>query len=144
MDVYWDTACVLKLYCPETDSETYLDLMAAATGLPRISTLLSTELFFALRHKEARGECPGTASRLHAQFEKDLKLGRFAVYPLEEDTHREARRLARLCFQAKPVLPLRTLDGLHLATALLSRSDAIVTTDERLRAAARHFRLAVL
>lgn len=40
--------------------------------------------------------------------------------------------------------PLRTLDGLHLATALVSQCRQIATTDQRLAEAARHNGLEVL
>lgn len=40
--------------------------------------------------------------------------------------------------EGRPSIPLRTLDGLHLATALSVRAARLLTADLRLRDAARH------
>ncbi|MBU0677360.1 MAG: PIN domain-containing protein [Verrucomicrobia bacterium] len=44
--------------------------------------------------------------------------------------------LAEVCCRASPMISLRTLDGLHLATARLLKCKAIATTDHRIRTAA--------
>ena len=53
---YWDTSCLLKLYCSEEDSPHYLKLLADADTSPVTSKLTVTELYFALQQKARRGE----------------------------------------------------------------------------------------
>jgi predicted nucleic acid-binding protein len=42
-----------------------------------------------------------------------------------------------LCYQQNPGIPLRTLDALHLASARVAAETELVTTDKRLRDAAK-------
>lgn len=137
MASYWDTSCVLKLYCRESDSEVFLEALANETEPLRSSSLLEAELFFAFQQKWARGE---TGSRspesLFQDFLEDVEGGRIQLYPMGSDVIAESRRVAQACFNRHPALLLRTLDGLHLATARLARCDRVFTTDLRMKTAA--------
>ena len=135
--IYWDTSCVLKLYAREDDSEEWAGRVAE-TGSPLTSSsLLSAELLFALEQKEFRGELKaGGAEALGEHFRKAVEKGRFQLYPIGADVLAESARMAATCYHGDHPLPLRTLDGLHLATARLVRCDAIATTDRRMRRAA--------
>ena len=135
MAVYWDTSCVLKLYCPESesDSETYLGKLESAAAPPLSSVLLATELHFAFQQKFRRNETAGRKpEQLIRRFQTDVGKGRFQLIPLDDDIHREARRICRLCYERPDPIGLRTLDGLHLATATLASCREVVTTDERM------------
>jgi len=142
MSLYWDTSCVLKLYCREADSPRYLE-HAAKSQSPLISSaLLSAELIFAFHQKEFRGELrPGDGDRLYDRYLSDVARGRFLLLPVGDDVRDEARTIAAACFSSAPVIPLRTLDGLHLASARLSGCRRILTTDDRMSKAAQRIGL---
>jgi predicted nucleic acid-binding protein len=134
---YWDTSCILKLYCRESDSPDHLRLLAASRSPPRSSVLLETELFYAFLRKERQDETGGlSAVRLFKAFRADVEKGRMILLPLGNDVYEESRRIARLCHAHHPPVMLRSLDGLHLATARLSGCDQVFTTDARMKAAA--------
>lgn len=137
MASYWDTSCVVKLYCRESDSEVFLEALANEAEPLRSSSLLEAELFFALQQKWARGET-GTRSpeSLFEEFLDDVERGRIHLYPVGSDVIEESRRVAQVCFNHQPSIPLRTLDGLHLATARLAHCDRIFSTDLRMKSAA--------
>jgi len=132
--IYWDTSCVLKLYTPEDDSGVYLD-MADGSGEPLFSSeVLNTELFYALCQKESRGYIKsGWAERLHQKFRSDVENGRLVLLAVGHDVLAQAVEVARSCYAQKPPIMLRTLDGIHLGTALAAKCTEIVTTDRRMR-----------
>ena len=134
---YWDTSCVLKLYTPEPDSETYLAL-AGQTREPLVaSEILTTELYAAFCQKELRGNLKrGSADRLRQRFEADCADGRWLLLPIGHEVLTEAVRLTKSCYQHRPPIPLRTLDSIHLASALSARAASLVTADVRMRQAA--------
>jgi predicted nucleic acid-binding protein len=135
---YWDTSCVIKLYCKEEDSDRYLDEVAGATEPLKSSALLEAELYFALQQKWLRKETEGAAPEdLFEKFLSDVRYGRIQLFPLGTDVIEESRNVARICFDAQPAVSLRTLDGLHLATARLLNCGRIFTTDERMKSAAK-------
>ena len=142
---YWDTSCVLKLYTPEPDSAAYLALAGQATEPLLTSEIMASELTFALHQKESRGDLKaGSAERVLKQFHADCAAGRWLLIPLGRDVLVRAAQLAKACYQRKPPVALRTLDGVHLATALLTKTAGLVTTDERMRQAARVLGLALV
>ena len=127
--IYWDTCCVLKLYARESDSEFWLKTAAKETSALHISQLTRSELAFALVAKEQRKELkPGAADILLSKFEQDIQRGLYHPIPLSISVIDRSTRLARHLRQ----LGLRTLDGLHLATALESGCSRIATQDRRL------------
>jgi len=137
MAVYWDTSCALKLYCRESGSEECLRRISASSDPLFSSVLLASEMAFAFHQKEARGELKtGAADLLYEKFTDDVTKGLFQLIPLGDDICREVRHIAKICYTHTPSIPLRTLDGLHLASAKLSRCRQILTTDKRMIAAA--------
>lgn len=138
MPTYWDTSCLLKLYCPEPDSDRYLDFLTADSASPVSSVLTRSEFIFALQQKVMRKELGAAeATRLQNRFLADLDRGHLALMPFGSDIQSEAARIARICYRRKPPIPLRTLDGLHLATAVLAKCRILATTDGRMGKAAR-------
>lgn len=139
MPIYWDTCCLLKLYCSESDSPRYQELLVEADNPLVTSSLASSELYFAFQQKQMRGEIDGSADaeKCYQYFKTDLEAGRIQLIPFGEDVEAEARRIASLCYQSAPPIALRTLDGLHLATASLIRAQKIISTDARMNAAAK-------
>ncbi|MFM7292546.1 MAG: type II toxin-antitoxin system VapC family toxin, partial [Planctomycetia bacterium] len=108
-------------------------------GRPRvvISFMHRIEMAYALRHKELRGEMlPAAADSLIARFDRDSAEGRFIVLPWGADLVQAAREVLAVCSAPPERIPIRTLDGIHLAAARVAGLQSIVTTDRRMRAAA--------
>jgi predicted nucleic acid-binding protein len=134
---YWDTCCLLKLYCRESDSDDYLLRAEQAAEAPISSSFARTELFYAFQQKATRGETSGiSADELFAQFELDVDAGHISLAPLSEDVLTEAREIAQLCYQSDPPIFLRSLNGIHLATARKLHCTELITCDQRMQAAA--------
>lgn len=138
--IYWDTSCVIKLYTQESDSALWQKVVIGSLSERVSSLLLEVELAFALTQKELRGEiAPGGANALLRIFRHDVKVGRFILFPLGADVIRRAAGLANeaaSCPSCRPACSLRTLDGLHLATAAILRCKGIATADVRMKAGA--------
>jgi uncharacterized protein len=134
--LYWDTSALLKCYAPEPDSAAFRTLLG---DRPRavICFVHRLEMAYALRQKEIRGEIlPNAASRLTARFDRDADEGRFVVLPWGTDLVQAAREVLSICGSASSPIPLRTLDGIHLAAARVAGLQHIVTSDQRMRTAA--------
>ena len=125
---------MLKLYTPENDSGVYLD-MADGTSEPFFSSeVLNAELYYAFCQKEIRGDIkPGWAKLLHKKFCADVGKGRFVLLTVGRDVLVQSVEVARRCYARKPPVMLRTLDGIHLGTALAAKCTEIVTTDQRMQ-----------
>jgi predicted nucleic acid-binding protein len=141
---YWDTSCVLKLYTPEPDSATYLALAGQATEPLVSSEILVAELHAAFCQKELRGELKnGAAERLYKQFNADCDGGRWLLIPLGHDVLTKAVHVAKTGYRHRHPVSLRTLDAIHLASALLAKAGQLVTTDARMKQAAAALALPV-
>lgn len=124
---YADTSAWLKLVYDEAETEDMLDHLAEVQGVGgrfASSHLLATEL-----HRAGRRLGVTTAGINEALREVDL------ILPTEQ-TYRLAGRL--------PGETLRSLDALHLASAIEAEADAFVTYDERQAVAASEAGLVVV
>ncbi|MDA0577079.1 MAG: type II toxin-antitoxin system VapC family toxin [Verrucomicrobia bacterium] len=143
--IYWDTSCVLKLYTAESDSSIWQDLAINAGEPLTASALIEAELAFAFFQKEARGDLvAGGAGKLIKAFRRDVTTGRVHLCPVGADVITRAADIAAACHRTRPITALRTLDGLHLATAALLHCTAIATTDHRLQTAAAILKMRVI
>jgi predicted nucleic acid-binding protein len=118
--IYLDTSAAAKLVHPEVESPALAAFLAERIATPMVSSaLLYPELIRAVsRH---RPQLAGRAT---------LLLQRIMTVPLSRDVVLSAATIGN------PLL--RTLDALHLATAVIiaSELDAFVTYDKRLADAA--------
>jgi predicted nucleic acid-binding protein len=97
--------------------------------------LARVEIASALYRKERFGDISkADASRVITRFETDCSSGRIILTPLSPEIASEAADLIRR-LRLPPKAGLRSLDALHLATAVSARATAVVTTDTRLREA---------
>lgn len=136
--IYWDTSTALKLYCDESDSAAWKEFAGGQTEQSISSALADAELRIALLRKETRRELrAGGARALHADFRQDVDDGLFRLIPIGADVLEKSIAIAERCFTARRPVHVRTLDSLHLATALILRCGAIATTDERMKDAAK-------
>jgi predicted nucleic acid-binding protein len=135
--IYWDTSCVLKLYVSESDSDHWQKAALEQEDEFVSSALLETEMAYALAQKEQRGDIkPGGAQAVLRLFRRDLKDDRLILYPVGHDVLMLAAGIAESCYHARHPIPLRTLGGVHLATARLLKCRAMATADSRMITAA--------
>lgn len=138
MPDYWDTSCLLKLYCKEADSKTFRERIATSAEPPVSSVLARTELCYAFQQKALRGETGHHSTEVLIGFlEEDIQLGRIRLFPVGSDVLKAAEVIASNCYSSDNPVFLRTLDGIHLATAQLTKSQTIISTDDRMNAAAQ-------
>ena len=134
---YWDTSCVLALYAPEEISSQAAELASLEKGQIHSSAILEFEMTFAVHAKEARSEIPsGSSAKVLSQFQADLQRGRYLLVPLGIDIKACTRDIAARTLQAEPPVFLRTLDGIHIATALELGSSELITADRKMADAA--------
>ncbi len=124
--LYVDTSAFLKLFVVEPGSEAMLELSLAHQGKLASSDLLVAETLGTLNGRELDLS--------------DAKAALRAVHlmPIRRDILHEAAELSKF--------GLRTLDGIHLATALSVKSnlDAFITFDHKLAEVAQQLGLRVL
>lgn len=132
MKVYVDSSALIKRAVAEAESETLEQLLerhAEAADALVSSTLAWIEISRALRAR-LDGEDHDVVTEAI-----DDALAGVAERAITPDVASLARRI-------EPNV-LRSLDAIHLATAVLLDVDAVLTYDERLAMAARHIGLAV-
>lgn len=145
MSEYWDTSCVLKIYTSEADSRKLLELVELSPKPILISALVRVELAYAFLRKEKDGQIrKGGGAALLARFDLDEAKGRFRTIALGNEVLRRSEVVGRACGHGGQGILLRTLDGLHLGTAIQCGCKTIVTTDERMRAGAKKMGLKVV
>lgn len=134
---YWDASTLGKLYVPEPDS-TDFEKKAASEPVIFTARLALYEMRRVAFRKEIAGLIPaGTAEAVLAQVEQDITAGDIRLVELDSRVEAEFNGLMATCYRRTPLLPLRTFDALHLASARVSGETEIVATDKRLRDAAK-------
>jgi len=121
-----------RLYVTEGDSDEVDSYLRGKTGL-MISELAITEVLSATARRKREGELSAdAANRIRDALLSDADSGTFVRLDLEPAVHREAERLLLMT----TVVPLRTLDALHLALAFSGAATHVLTFDRRMREAA--------
>ena len=122
---YWDTSALVKLYVQESDSPDFENLALMAPTEVITSRIALYEARSTFRRKEAEaGLILGTADKLYSALSDDVLAGDLRLVELGPDVERE------------PPIPIRTLDAVHLVSAIVSNMNEVVVTDNRMRAAA--------
>ena len=142
---YWDTSALLKLYITEDDSAYFLQILSEQAEPILSSEIAAVEVLCALHRKEQAGDLiPGGARAVFRQFLGDAGAGRIVTVPYGSDILAEAEKLVQLAFhRPRPVL-IRSLDVIHVSSAAVSKAEAMVATDRRLREVASLVRMKVL
>ena len=140
---YYDTGILLKLYTNEPASSAVQAFVAGRGEAIPVTDLHLTEAISALRLKEFRGECTAEqGSAALSCIEEDLRsrvLRRTAVnWP---EIWIRCQTLARAETARHGA---RTLDTLHVASALQLNANELITTDMRQAALGRACGLAVV
>ena len=142
---YWDTSALLKLYVLERDSDFFLDRIASASEPISTSAIASAEVLCALLRKEAAGDLKrGSATWIFRRFGADCRAGRIMLIPYGDDVMLEAEKLARAAYEGRRRIMVRSLDLIHVASALSAGARRMVATDKRLRSLAEASKLEVL
>jgi predicted nucleic acid-binding protein len=130
---YWDTSTLAKLYVSEPDSARFVAYLAA-TGPITTSELARWELFRVLARKEAGGLLPtGAAEVIFGRFQADVTASKVSLVAMDLLVETRFQQLVLRLHRLNPPLMVRTLDGVHLATADLHGADALVATDTNMR-----------
>lgn len=134
---YWDTSALLKLYAPEPDSARFLARVAEGQRPLLTADLTAVELRCALQRKEHVGDLKaGGATALFERFTHDVTAGRIITVPYGPTVLEGVQQLVVRAYSADPPVMIRSLDAVHVASALASRAARVVATDTRLRDAA--------
>jgi predicted nucleic acid-binding protein len=142
---FWDTSALVKLYVRERDSDRFREMVRTSASVPLVSQLSLSEMHRALWAKEfARAIPENRAEPTYRKFRYDIEARSIQIIPFGRDVQDEFDRIVPLCYRAVPVVPIRALDGLLLASAFIARTRELVSTDSRMRAAGALLRLRVL
>jgi predicted nucleic acid-binding protein len=138
--MYLDTAIIIKLLVRESDSE-WFDNALVGHHLES-SELALAELRSALLSKERAGQI--TSRERVKAGEKFAALVREDLVRLLSLNRIVIERAGALQLACHPLIPLRTLDALHVATCELHRCGTLATTDARMRAACEQFAIGLV
>lgn len=128
MSVYADTSFLVPLYIREIHSPEARRLIALAPAV-WLTPLHCAELAHAVERHVFSGEMsPDEAREVHADFRRDRANGMWVEVSLPESTFETCAELAVL-HAAR--LGTRTLDALHVASALGLKAERFWTLDER-------------
>ena len=142
---YWDTSALLKLYLPEDDSGYFLDSVVTSDQPLVSSAIAAVEMLCAVYRKESVGDLKrGGALATYQKFVGDCRAGRIVLVPCGEQVFTAAEEIVRLAFRrARPVM-VRSLDAIHVASAVTARARVMVATDTRLRQVAAMAKLKLM
>jgi predicted nucleic acid-binding protein len=143
--LYWDTSSLLKVYIPESESEYFLDLIARADQPVFTSAIAGVEVCCALNRKEQAGDIRKTdAAHAMDRFARDCAEGRINQLACGSEMTIRARAIVELARARRRPVMIRSLDAIHVASALSIRAAGIVTTDLRMRDVAGIVNLKIL
>lgn len=131
--MYLDSCIFVKLLTPEPDSVLFSQYCAGQ--VLHTSELALTEVFAALLAKERAGKIPKQLrERAWERFQSWVARGTVVCVPLNRTALSKA---ASVLDQCHPRIGLRTLDAIHVGSVDLCQRFPLVTTDDRMRQAAR-------
>lgn len=139
--LFVDTSSLFKFYYPEFGSEAVEAQLVAAERIA-IAELTRLEFVSVAVRKVRQGELSRSDyTRIVSSFDEDCLSRAYALVPLSGEIVEEARSLMdRLGIEQ----PLRTLDGLQLASAMKVGVDQFMCHDDKLAAAAERIGLNVV
>jgi predicted nucleic acid-binding protein len=142
--VFWDTSALLKLYVAEPDSNAFAGLTGSEEPLA-ISAWTCHELLCGLRRKElTHGLKAGGAEAIYERVRQQITSGALRVIAYSATVSERATEVIRSCYNAPKPVAIRSLDALHLGSALAAGAGELVSADKRMRAGARIFNIRVL
>jgi predicted nucleic acid-binding protein len=141
LSAYADTSFLFSLYVLDANSP-YAASRMRRMPLPLIVTTFGElELANALQLRLFRRELPTTKTRAaYAAFRDDVSAGILAIKPMPAEVFAAARLLAQKWTKR---FGTRTLDIIHVASALALEAESFHTFDDRQRRLARAVKLTV-
>lgn len=125
--MYLDSCIIVKLLSYEADSAAYHGLVL---GQPIVTSELAVaEVRSALLSKERAGRITRQARQAGWRlFQEKVRDQEFVLLPLDRHAIERAGAVIEQCH---PVVPLRTLDAIHVATAELHGGEEMCSSDQR-------------
>jgi predicted nucleic acid-binding protein len=135
LTIYADTSFLVSLYTPDANSEPAAQLMQRTKPPVLFTPLGEAELTNAFYLRIFRKELNlSEVKRAFAMFREDLATGVIALKPLPGNAFQRAIQISR---GSTARLGTRTLDILHVASALALSADQLYTFDNAQRRLAR-------
>jgi len=135
VNAYADTSFLVSLYIQDVNSVPAAHLMSQAKLPVLMTSLGELELANALQLRRFRRELEAREIKAaSAIFRKDLESGIFLLKTLSPAVFEAAKQLAR---RRTPSLGTRTLDILHVASALVFHTETFYTFDHNQRMLAK-------
>lgn len=145
--MYWDTSALLKAYIPEIDSEYFTGLIATGNQFVCSSIITTVEFRSALNRKAQAGELRSAdAKKAMERFMRDCTEGRITQIPCDAALTVSAGEVVDLAAtrpKSRSIM-IRSVDAIHIASALSVRAASLVTTDQRMREVAATLSLKLL
>jgi predicted nucleic acid-binding protein len=142
LSAYADTSFLVSLYTPDANSAQAASRMQEMQSPTIVTQFGELELINAIHLRLFRHELPAAKIRAaYAAFRDDVAGGILSVVPTTDAMYAEARRISR---RWTKTLGTRTLDVIHVASALVLRADPFHTFDDRQRRLARAVKLTTL
>jgi predicted nucleic acid-binding protein len=127
--VYADTSFLVSLYCADGNSAAAIARMGQLRGEFLLTPLAELELVNALQLRVFRKETSVEAAQAGLRdFEEDLRDGMYLPQAMPLDVYNRARQISA---RQAASLGTRTLDILHVASALQLKADRFWTFDQR-------------
>jgi predicted nucleic acid-binding protein len=128
LTAYADTSFLVSLYTLDANSSRAAEVMGAKPSL-LLTPFGELELLNALELRGFRKELSRReVRRAHDTFESDRDSGIFSLQPVPTLVYAVAGRISR---RRTFELGVRTLDIIHVASALVLKAEAFYTFDER-------------
>lgn len=135
MKIYADTSFLVSLYSPDFHSRGAAVRMARLRGEATLTPLVELELMNALELRLFRKEATSAEiRRAESQLRDHIQTGVFALEPVPATIYERAKQISR---KRTSSMGLRTLDILHVASALLLHAEQFWTFDQRQAKVAR-------
>ena len=125
MRVYADTSFLVSLYCPDVNSARAVREVRRFSPTIMLTPLTELELANALELRAYRREASSAEIRAAlSEFKKHVQDGFFSVTAMPVTAYEFGQRIA---FRQTAATGVRTLDILHVASALLLRAERFWT-----------------
>lgn len=129
MTLYADTSFLVSLYSPDVHSAAAAAIVARLRPTVFLTPLGELELLNALELRVFRKEASASEVQLaRTRLQEHIASGFFSEQAMPATVYERARQIVR---RRSAALGLRTLDILHVASAVLLRAERFLTFDQR-------------